>query len=67
MSQTERFGKSYIGKVEAYELMLERGLETLPRKGKEWVTVYSTFENALGKPNVVLGKDENGFYTAELA
>jgi hypothetical protein len=30
---TIREGKSYIDKVEAFEIMLERGIEKLPRKG----------------------------------
>lgn len=58
--------KAYIGKVEAYELALERGIERLPRQGREIITVYSCLENSMGKPNVVLGKDEQGYYTAEL-
>lgn len=58
--------KVYIGREEAYELALERGIERLPRKGKEFITVYSIAENNTGKPNVTLGHDENGYYTAEV-
>lgn len=54
--------KTYIGKVEAYEVMLERNIPELPRKGKEWLTVRCVAEN---KPDLVLGKDEKGFYLAE--
>ena len=54
--------KTYIGKVEAFEIALERGIEELPRKGKEVLTVYSALENAQGKQNEVLGKDAQGFY-----
>ena len=54
--------KTYIGKVEAFEIMLERGIEKLPRKGKEIWTVYAI---ATGKTADILGKDEHGYYTAQ--
>lgn len=53
--------KTYIGKVEAYEIMLERGIERLPRKGTEILTVHATYT---GKQAEYLGKDEQGYYTA---
>ena len=58
--------KVYIGREEAYEVCLERGIDTLPRKGKEIVTVKSNYENAmLGRDyNELIGKDENGYYLA---
>ena len=55
--------RSYIGKVEAFEIMLERKIDKLPRKGKEVWTVHAIAEN---KPIEVLGKDENGFYVLEI-
>ena len=54
--------KTYIGKVEAFEIALLRGCE-LPRKGKENLTVYAIAEN---KKTEVIGKDEQGYYIAEL-
>jgi hypothetical protein len=53
--------KAYIGREEAFEIMMQRGIETLPRKGKEWVTVHA---NATGKAEEYLGKDEHGYYVA---
>jgi hypothetical protein len=59
--------KVYIGKVEAFELAQERGFFELPRKGKQIVTCYSIAEKAMtGKNDVLLGKDENGYYTADV-
>jgi hypothetical protein len=55
--------KSYIGKVEAFEIMLERGIDKLPRKGKEIVTCYCKAEQ---RPDVILGHDEQGFYIGEV-
>lgn len=55
--------KIYIGKVEAYEIALERNIMRLPRKGREILTVYAT---ATGRAPEVLGKDEVGFYIAEV-
>lgn len=54
--------KCYVDKVEAFEIMLERGIEKLPRKGTEIWTC-----RVIGHPlgNSVLGKDEQGFYTAD--
>ena len=54
-------GKSYIDKVEAFEIMLKRGIDKLPRKGKEVLTVRQVPLNTL-----VLGKDEQGFYLDEI-
>jgi len=51
--------KTYIGKIEAFEIMLERNIDKLPRKGHEVLTVYAI---AQGKPTDILGKDEQGFY-----
>lgn len=51
--------KTYIGNVEAFEIMLERNIDQLPHKGKEIWTVYAIAEN---RPTDILGKDENGFY-----
>ena len=55
--------KVYIGKVEAYEIALERNILRLPRQGREICTVYAIAEN---RPCEILGKDENGFYLAEM-
>jgi len=49
--------KTYIGEVEALEVSFQRGLNKLPRKGKEILTVYPK-----PLPTEILGKDENGFY-----
>lgn len=51
--------KVYIGEVEAWEVALERGIEELPKKGFEVLTVYAIAEN---RPEVALGKDEKGFF-----
>ena len=63
--------KTYIGKVEAFEVALERGIEELPRKGIEILTVPSIMENRqnnrLDGFCFVLGKDEHGFYLSETA
>jgi hypothetical protein len=58
--------KSYIGMTEAWELALERGIDELPRKGREIVTVYSIVDNKAGKHNVALGLDKHGYYTREI-
>jgi len=55
-----RNGKSYIGKEEAFEIMLERNIKKLPRKGFETWTVRQVPQSSL-----ILGKDENGFYIDE--
>lgn len=55
--------KTYIGKVEAYEIATERGIYELPRKGKEVLTVHAI---ATGKKTEVIGKDEQGFYIGTL-
>ena len=49
----------YIGKVEAWEIAIERGIEQLPRKGRQILTVHAI---ASGKGIDVIGKDENGYY-----
>ena len=56
--------KTYIGKVEAYEIALERGIERLPRKNREIVTCKSIAEKlAIGQTyDEVLGHDEQGYY-----
>lgn len=54
--------KVYIGREEAFEIMLERGIDKLPRKGREIVTCYCKAEQ---RPDVVLGKDEEGYYIGE--
>lgn len=56
--------KTYIGREEAFEIMLERGIDKLPRKGKEIVTVKSKAEKMiLGiTHDEVLGHDEQGYY-----
>jgi hypothetical protein len=57
--------KSYVGKVEAYEFMLENNLDNLPRKnGNTWLIVPSI---ASGLPEIRFGKDEQGFYLEQLA
>jgi hypothetical protein len=55
--------KTYIGKVEAFEIMMERNIESLPRKNKQWLTVPSV---ASGLNTKILGKDDDGYYIAEL-
>jgi hypothetical protein len=58
----------YIGKVEAWEIAIERGIFELPRKGKEIVTCYAIAEKiSEGKQDDVLGKDEHGFYIGKYA
>ena len=61
--------KTYIGKVEAFEVALERKIDKLPRKGIEILTVPSIAENRqnnrLDGFCFVLGKDERGFFLAE--
>ena len=54
--------KTYIGKVEAWEIACERNIDTLPRKGTETLTVHAI---ASGQGVEVLGKDEHGFYVGE--
>lgn len=55
--------KSYIGREEAFEIMLERNIDKLPRRGKEIWTVPAI---ATGLSTVILGKDEQGYYIAEV-
>ena len=55
--------KTYIGPVEAYEIMQDRGIDSLPDRGKEVMTVHAI---ASGKPIEVLGQDAMGFYIYEL-
>ena len=59
----DTINKQYIGREEAYELMMERGIDNLPRKGREVLTVPAI---ATGLPVLVLGKDHQGYYTAEM-
>jgi hypothetical protein len=66
--KVDNMEKTYIGKVEAFEVMLERNIDRLPRKGKEIITVYSIAEKlakGLSK-DPILGKDEQGYYLAEI-
>lgn len=58
----ETINKVYVGKVEALEFLLERGVFELPRKGTENLTVHAI---ASGLNIEVCGKDENGYYLAE--
>jgi len=51
--------KVYIGKVEALEVAIERGIFELPKKNKEIWTVHAI---ASGKDTEVLGKDAKGYY-----
>lgn len=51
--------KCYVGKVEAFEIMLERNIDELPLNGKEILTVYAKY---LNKPVEVLGRDKVGYY-----
>ena len=53
--------KIYIGEVEALEVAFERGIEELPLKGKQVLTVPAI---ATGLPCLILGHDGKGFYTA---
>ena len=52
--------KTYIGKVEALEIGMERGIFELPIKNTEILTVHAI---ASGKGIEALGKDSNGYYT----
>ncbi len=62
------YDKVYIGREEAFEIMLERHIEELPRKNREIVTVKCNVEKlSLGQTwDDVLGKDENGYYIGKL-
>jgi predicted RecA/RadA family phage recombinase len=51
--------KTYIGKVEAFEVAMERGIFELPKKNTEVLTVHAI---ASGKDTEVLGKDAKGYY-----
>ena len=53
--------KAYVDKVEAYEICLSHGINKLPRKGQEWLTV-----RAMPKITEILGKDEHGYYMTML-
>ena len=56
--------KVYIGKVEAFEILQEHNyFEGLPRKGYQVMNVPAI---ATGIPCSVIGKDEQGFYYAEV-
>lgn len=52
----------YIGDVEALEIAQLRGIEAIPERGFEVLTVHAI---ASGLPIEVLGKDANGFYIRE--
>lgn len=52
--------KIYIDKVEAYEIAMGRGIERLPKQGREIVTCRQ-----VGIGDSVLGKDEQGYYVVE--
>jgi hypothetical protein len=54
--------KTYIGQVEAWEIAQERGIERLPRIGREIVTCYCKAEC---RPDVFIGKDKQGYYIGE--
>lgn len=62
--------KQYIGREEAYELLLERfymSFERLPRKGREYITSSAIVEKTLyGKVDIALGHDERGYYIREI-
>jgi len=62
------YDKVYIGREEAFEIMLERGIEELPRKNREIVTVKSIHHKlSLGQTwDDVLGKDEDGYYLGRI-
>ena len=53
--------KTYIGKVEAFEIALGRNCD-LPTKNQEILTVHAI---VTGLPIQVLGKDNKGFYLSE--
>jgi hypothetical protein len=53
--------KTYITRKRALEIIVERNIPKLPRKGRETWTVYAISQN---KKSDILGKDEIGFYTA---
>ena len=53
--------KTYITRKRALEIVQERNIPKLPRKGRENWTVYGICMN---KKSDILGKDEIGFYTA---
>lgn len=59
MNKTE---KVYIGREEAWEIKIERGIEQLPRKGRQILTVWPV---AMNKPVEILGHDENGYYLSQ--
>lgn len=54
--------RNYIGKVEAFEVMLERGIDKLPKKGQSIITCYAVA--TLKGYDDVLGKDEHGYFLA---
>lgn len=62
------YDKTYIGREEAFEIMLERGIEELPNINRERITILSPNHKALlcQTWDDVLGKDENGYYIAKI-
>lgn len=64
----QTYDKQYIGREEAFEVMLERGIDRLPSKGREIVTCKSNAEKlAIGQEyDEVLGKDEDGYYLGRI-
>lgn len=59
--------KVYIGDIEALEIAFERRIFELPKKGRLIVTIPSLLEaEETGAEALILGKDEKGFYTAEV-
>lgn len=56
--------RTYIGREEAFEIALELGFDRLPRIGRQYIQNRPTLELQLGMTNIVLGKDEQGYYTA---
>lgn len=59
--------KTYIGREEAFELIIERGWSRLPRAGREYVQSVSIMETKLtGKQSTAIGKDANGYYIRDI-
>ena len=55
--------REYIGKAEAWEYCLEAGINRLPRKGEEIITIvaYSDPRYVEGEAPAI-GKDDAGYY-----
>ena len=54
--------RAYVGREEAFEYCYMNGIEKLPRKGIETLTVPSI---ASGRAVTAIGKDEQGYYIGE--